>query len=325
MNAVSYTHKPVMLDEVLEALAPRDGGVYVDGTFGGGGYSRAVLESADCSVWGIDRDPDAVARGCEMAKEFPGRLNVIGGRYSDMARLLNDAGLDAVDGVALDIGVSSMQIDDPERGFSFREDGPLDMRMEKGGLSAADVVNTLPEEELADLIYRYGEERASRRIAKAIVKARRVTPITRTRQLTEIIHGVMPRSRDGIDPATRTFQALRIFVNAELEELDNGLEAAETLLRKGGRLAVVSFHSLEDRIVKSFLRKRSGGDPQGSRHLPVPSEGGREPTFRLLSRRAVKPGAAEVDSNPRARSARLRAGERTAAAAWGLLAEGVAR
>ncbi|MCG8512310.1 MAG: 16S rRNA (cytosine(1402)-N(4))-methyltransferase RsmH [Rhodospirillales bacterium] len=308
-------HKPVMLDAVLKALAPRDGGIYVDGTFGAGGYSRAVLDAADCTVWGIDRDPDAVSRGAEMASKYDGRLTVLGGRFSDMDRLLAGVGLKAVDGVALDIGVSSMQIDDPARGFSFREDGPLDMRMEKDGLSAADVVNTPGEKELADIIYKYGEERASRRIARAIVQARKNGPITRTGELADIVRSVLPRARDGIDPATRTFQALRIFVNAELEELDQGLEAAEGLLKAGGRLAVVSFHSLEDRRVKAFLRERSGTGPRGHRHLPDAGPG-QAPTFRLLSRRPEKPVEAEIADNPRARSARLRSAERTDAPAW---------
>ncbi|MDX9859802.1 MAG: 16S rRNA (cytosine(1402)-N(4))-methyltransferase RsmH [Rhodospirillales bacterium] len=316
--AGATTHVPVMLNEVLAVLAPRDGGIYVDGTFGGGGYARAVLEAAHCSVWGIDRDPDAVARGTEMAKRFPGRLNVIGGRYGDMVRLLSACGLSKVDGVALDLGVSSMQIDDAERGFSFREDGPLDMRMEKGGESAADAVNSLSEKELADIIYAYGEERASRRVARAIVEAREREPIARTRQLAAIVRRVVPKSRDGIDPATRTFQALRIHVNQEMAELDRGLAAAEAVLKAGGRLAVVSFHSLEDRRVKTFLRSHSEDRPRASRHLPE-GAGASTPaaTFRLLGRRAVVPGDAEVAVNPRARSARLRAAERTATPAAG--------
>lgn len=315
-------HIPVMLNEVLAALSPRDGGIYVDGTFGGGGYARAVLEAADCSVWGIDRDPEAVARGADLARQFPGRLTVVGGRYGDMAAILAAAGLDTVDGIALDLGVSSMQIDDPERGFSFRDDGPLDMRMDKEGASAADAVNTLPEKALADIIYEYGEERASRRVAHAIIEARAVAPITRTGQLAAIVRRVVPKSRDGIDPATRTFQALRIYVNQELAELDRGLSAAETMLKAGGRLAVVAFHSLEDRRVKTFLRTRSEDRPHASRHLP--DLGGAEPsaTFRLLGRRAVKPTDAETAANSRARSARLRAAERTPAPApvaetWG--------
>jgi 16S rRNA (cytosine1402-N4)-methyltransferase len=302
-----------MLKEVLTALAPRDGGIYVDGTFGGGGYARAVLEAADCSVWGIDRDPDAVARGAELAKHFPGRLTVVGGRYGDMGRILATAGIAEVDGVALDLGVSSQQIDDAERGFSFREDGPLDMRMEKEGASAADAVNSLPEKTLADIIYAYGEERASRRVARAIVEARDREPIERTGQLAAIVRRVVPKSRDGIDPATRTFQALRIHVNQEMAELDRGLAAAEAVLKMGGRLAVVSFHSLEDRRVKTFLRSRSEERPRASRHLP---DAGAAPaaTFQLLGRRAMVPGEAETAANPRSRSARLRAAERTAAA-----------
>ncbi|MBL6945620.1 MAG: 16S rRNA (cytosine(1402)-N(4))-methyltransferase RsmH [Rhodospirillales bacterium] len=311
------THTPVMLKEVLDVLAPRDGGIYVDGTFGGGGYSRAVLDAADCTVWGIDRDPEAVARGAELSKEYPNRLTVIGGRYGDMERILAEAGVDAVDGVALDIGVSSMQIDDASRGFSFRGDGPLDMRMDKAGTSAADIVNGFPEKELADIIFKYGEERASRRIARAIVDARTEAPIATTGRLASLIRRVLPRARDGIDPATRTFQALRIFVNEELAELDRGLAAAESLLKAGGRLAVVSFHSLEDRVVKAFLRGRSGGDARGSRHLPETDTTGPAPTFKLVSRRPFKPSDDECRLNPRARSARLRAAERThQAPAW---------
>jgi 16S rRNA (cytosine1402-N4)-methyltransferase len=310
------SHTPVMLDAVLEVLAPRKDGIYVDGTFGGGGYTRAMLDAADCSVWGIDRDPDAVARGAEMARSYPGRLTVLNGRYGDMAGLLAEAGVEAVDGIALDLGVSSMQIDDPERGFSFREDGPLDMRMERDGMSASDAVNTLAEGELADVIYRYGEERASRRIARRIVEARRAGAITRTGELADLIRGVLPRAKDGIDPATRTFQALRIYVNRELDELESGLSAAEILLRAGGRLAVVSFHSLEDRVVKTFLRERSGDRPQASRHLPPSRAEEPAATFALLERRARKPANDETAANPRARSARLRAAERTNAPAW---------
>ena len=322
--AVQGTHTPVMLDEVLDALSPRDGGIYVDGTFGGGGYSRAVLDAADCKVWGIDRDPEAVARGAELSKKYPNRLNVIEGRFGDMDRLLAEAGVETVDGVALDVGVSSMQIDDAARGFSFREDGPLDMRMEKAGTSAADVINDFGEKELADIIYKYGEERASRRIARAIVKARDIAPITTTGQLADVVRRVLPRARDGIDPATRTFQALRIYVNEELAELDRGLAAAETLLKSGGRLAVVSFHSLEDRVVKQFLRQRSGGDARGSRHLPESDVSGPAPTFQLVSKRPLKPSDDECRSNPRARSARLRAAERTAAPAQDLRDGGAA-
>ena len=307
----STLHIPVMLDEVLEAMAPCSGAVYVDGTFGAGGYSRALLESADCTVWGIDRDPLAVKNGVRMAAEFPSRLTVLKGRYGDMADLLTDVGVAQIDGLALDIGVSSMQIDDPSRGFSFREDGPLDMRMGDDGQTAADVVNESAERELADIIYKYGEERASRRIAKAIVKLRARTAITRSAQLANLVRGVVAKSRDGIDPATRTFQALRIHVNDELAELDRGLEAAEALLGPFGRLAVVSFHSLEDRRVKTFLQARSGNAAQPSRHMPVETVVASAPTFQLIKRGAVKPRAAETRTNPRARSARLRWAVRT--------------
>lgn len=308
-------HTPVMVREVLEVLAPRDGAIYVDATFGAGGYSTAVLEAATCTVWGIDRDPAAVARAAALGARYPGRLGVLHGRYSDMVRLLGQVGVGRVDGVAMDLGVSSMQIDDPGRGFSFRADGPLDMRMEGEGPSAADVVNGMAEADLADIIYRYGEERASRRVARAVVEARARTPITRTGQLADIVRRVVPRSGDGIDPATRTFQALRIFVNDELAELDRGLTAAEVLLAPGGRFAAVSFHSLEDRRVKTFLRARAGGGPRPSRHRPD-QKAPPDPTFRLLRRAAARPSAAEVAANPRARSARLRAAERTAAPPW---------
>ena len=307
-------HVPVMVTEVVQALAPRDGALYVDGTFGAGGYTLALLEAARCKVCGIDRDPQAIARGADLAARHPGRLELINGRFGDMERLLTARGVTQVDGVALDIGVSSPQIDEPARGFSFRYDGPLDMRMGDDGPTAADVVNGADEATLADIIERYGEERFARRIARAIVAARAAGPITRTAQLAEIIRGVVRRTADGIDPATRTFQALRIYVNDEIGELQRGLAAAERLLAPGGRLAVVSFHSLEDREVKSFLRRRSG-DAGVSRHLPTPGKQ-RAPSFALLTRRAVRPGEAEIATNPRARSARLRAAERTAAPAW---------
>ncbi len=319
-------HRPVMLAEMLDAIGPRDGEVYVDGTFGGGGYSKALLDAADCRVWGIDRDPDAVARGAEMIKRYDGRLAVMQGRYGDMDTLLAARGVGPVDGVALDIGVSSMQIDEAERGFSFRHDGPLDMRMEQSGPSAADVVNDTDEAPLADIIYRYGEERASRRIAHAIVEARRETPITRTLQLADIVRRASRRPRKDrgktIDPATRTFQALRIYVNDELGELRRGLSAAEAVLAPGGRLAVVTFHSLEDREVKNFFQDRTGRNPRGSRHLPEATNAAREadsalPTFSVMARGAIRPGDDEIKINPRARSARLRAGARNDNAALG--------
>lgn len=308
-------HVPVMLREVLDAIAPRDGGIYVDGTFGAGGYATAILQAADCSVVGIDRDPEAVARGAAVAERFPGRLTVVHGRYGAMREILSERGVASVDGVALDIGVSSMQIDQADRGFSFQRDGALDMRMDQDGMSAADVVNTLPEADLAQVIREFGEERMARRVARAIVEARSEQPITRTGRLAEVVRGVVRASGDGIDPATRTFQALRIYVNDELGELGRGLTGAESVLNPGGRLAVVAFHSLEDRVVKAFIRERSGTAPQVSRHLPEAVHP-HAPSFRTITRRAVRPGDDEASVNPRARSARLRVAERTSAPAW---------
>jgi len=305
-------HIPVLRDAVIASLMPKSGGHYVDGTFGAGGYSEALLGAADCKVWGIDRDPDALAFGSALTARFPGRLTMIEGNFGDMDRLLGDRGVDTVDGVALDLGVSSMQLDRPERGFSFRADGPLDMRMSHQGESAADLVNRLDETELADLIYELGEERLSRRIAAAIVRAR---PFSRTAELAEAIRRVMPPKGDGIDPATRTFQALRIAVNDELGELSRGLCAAERLLAPSGRLAVVTFHSLEDRSVKTFLQRRAGKTPAGSRHLPAAAPG-RAPSFRLITNKPLVADKEEIRINPRARSAKLRAAERTAAPAW---------
>ncbi len=309
-------HIPVLLKEVVEVIKPRDGGVYVDGTFGAGGYSRALLEAARCTVWGIDRDPDAVVRAREMEVEFKGRLRVLQGRFGDMFTLLDAHGALPVDGVALDLGVSSMQIDQGARGFSFQADGPLDMRMEQDGMSAAEVVNTLSEEQLATIIYEYGEERRSRHVARAIVEARAEAPITRTGQLAEIVRRVVRKSKNGIDPATRTFQGLRIYVNDELGEIDRGLEAAEKVLAPGGCLAVVAFHSLEDKRIKAFLNARSGNLPNPSRHVPEAAERGAAPSFELLKKGVIKPSAEECAKNPRARSSRLRAARRTNAPPW---------
>jgi len=320
-------HIPVMLHEVIAALGPRDGAIYVDGTFGAGGYAGALLHAANCTVWGIDRDPQAVAAAAALVRRFDGRLTVIAGRFGEMDELLDARGVTAVDGIALDLGVSSMQLDQPARGFSFRADGPLDMRMDgtSGDRSAAEILRDIPEADLADAIFRYGDERKARRIARAIVAAREKQSIERTGQLAEIVRKALGRAERtgaagkgrGIDPATRTFQALRILVNDELGELERGLAAAERLLAPGGRLAVVAFHSLEDRLVKSFLRARSGDMPQASRHLPEPAPGaGPVPSFHFLFRGAQRPGAAECAANPRARSARLRAAERTAAPVW---------
>lgn len=308
-------HMPVMAEEVISALMPRDGATYLDATFGAGGYTRALLEAAECTVWAIDRDPSAIRRSKELTRRYPGRLTFIHGRFGDMFDLLSAVRVHGLDGIALDLGVSSMQIDDPARGFSFRFDGPLDMRMEKVGPSAADVINRMAERELADIIYRYGEERASRRVARAIVRLREREPITRTHQLAKAIRGVMKSADSGIDPATRTFQALRIFINDELGELARGLIGAERLLIPGGRIAVVSFHSLEDREVKRFFRERAGLGAGISRHAPA-MERAREPSFRLAGKSAIKPDAREVRNNPRSRSARLRIAERLDAPAW---------
>jgi 16S rRNA (cytosine1402-N4)-methyltransferase len=304
------SHVPVMLSEVVRLLAPHSGGVYLDGTFGGGGYATAFLEAAPCTVWAIDRDPEAIARGASLAARFPGHLHLIHGRFGDMLDLLAERGITTLDGVVLDLGVSSFQLDDPARGFSFRGDGPLDMRMGRSGPTAADLVNTLPERELADLLFELGEERASRRIAREIVAARRQAPITSTARLASIIRGVMPSDRSGIDPATRSFQALRIRVNDELGEIERALDHASRLLSPGGRLIVVSFHSLEDRIVKRFMADAAGRSPSPSRHDPRGLTTRAAPRFRLLTARPLRPGTAETTANPRARSARLRALER---------------
>jgi 16S rRNA (cytosine1402-N4)-methyltransferase len=307
-------HQPVLLAEVVAALGadnlgPQDGAIYVDGTFGAGGYSRAILQAANCTVFAIDRDPNAIAGAGDLVKEFAGRLHVIQGRFGDMVELLKDRGIRAVQGVTLDLGVSSMQLDEAERGFSFRFDGPLDMRMEQAGQSAADIVNSMAERPLADLIFTFGEEKKARRVAKAIVAARALAPITTTAGLAEIVRrAVGPSGPDRIDPATRTFQALRIAVNDELGEIDRGLAAAEALLAPGGRMAIVSFHSLEDRRVKHFMRERAGRNPKGSRHLP--DVAATQATLRLVSAQGITPSDAEIAANPRARSSRLRVAEK---------------
>ena len=302
------SHVPVMLPEVLAALAPAPGGAYLDGTFGGGGYAAAILAAAPCTLWAIDRDDAAIARGAALAAAHPGRLHLLHGRFGDMLALLAERGVAALDGVVLDLGVSSFQIDDPARGFSFRADGPLDMRMDGAGAgpTAADLVNGLGEAELADTLYELGEERLSRRIARAVVAARAEAPITTTAHLAGIIRSVMPRDASGIDPATRSFQALRIRVNDELGEIERALAAAASLLTPGGRLVVVSFHSLEDRIVKRFMLGAAGREPLPSRHDPRGLADRPAPGYALLSNRAERPGEAEARANPRSRSARLR-------------------
>lgn len=306
----SAPHIPVLGPEAIALLAPREGGVYVDATFGAGGYSRAILEVPGTRLIAIDRDHSAIAGGAELVERSAGRLTLVEDRFSNLAEVCAAQGIEAIDGVVMDVGVSSMQLDQAGRGFSFRLDGPLDMRMAQSGPTAADVVARASEGDLADIIYLFGEERHSRRIARAIVADRQETPFTTTRALADLV-GRVVRSKPGeIHPATRTFQALRIFVNEELEELQAALAAAERVLKPGGRLVVVSFHSLEDRIVKNFLGERSktGG---GSRHLPEVAQV--PPSFQLLTRRPVVAGENEVARNPRARSAKLRAAERTSA------------
>lgn len=313
------THMPVMASEVLEAIAPKDSDIIVDGTYGAGGYAKAYLDASQCTVYGIDRDGDAIERGRTLERAYSGRLHLIEGRFADMEALLSARGIESVDGIDLDLGISSTQLDDPERGLSFQSDGPLDMRMSRTSdddPSAAEIIANADEFALADLIWRYGDERKSRSIAKAIVEARSAAPITRTLQLAEIVSRVVGRDkRRKTHPATKTFQALRIYCNDELGQLERGLQAAERLLAPLGRLAVVSFHSLEDRIVKSFLRQRSGSLPRKSRYLPSPPNS-RAATFSLHSRSARKPSDTEISRNPRARSARLRAATRTDAPAW---------
>jgi len=309
-------HIPVLLRDVVDGLAIKRDGRYIDGTFGAGGYSKAILEAAPgVRVLAIDRDPDAIARGYALVDHFAGRLSLCEGRFSAMGKLAAAFGFAPCQGVTLDIGVSSMQIDEAERGFSFRFDGPLDMRMEQAGESAADLVNQMAEEKLANLIYLYGEERRSRAIARAIVAARRETPITRTKTLADLVSRVVRSAPDDIHPATRTFQALRIAVNDELGELERALDAAEALLAPGGRLAIVTFHSLEDRIVKRFLTERAGRAAAPSRHAPEETRD--VATFALIGRKPVVAGEDECRHNPRARSAKLRVAERTNAPARG--------
>ena len=308
-----FSHIPVMRDEAVMLLAPRAGGRYLDGTFGGGGYAESLLQAAPCTVWAIDRDPAAIARGAALAQRFPDRLHLIEGRFGDALALLEQAGVTALDGAVFDFGVSSYQIDDPARGFSFRADGPLDMRMGSEGLTAADIVNHASAEDLANILYQFGEERASRRIAAAIIARRAVQKFETTFDLARVIRSVVRPDKSGIDPATRSFQALRIEVNQELVEIERGLAAAAQLLVPGGRLVVVSFHSLEDRIAKQFMAHAAGRTAQPSRHQPVSDHSRVKAQFRLLTKGVLTPSAAETRTNPRARSARLRAIERVAA------------
>ena len=304
-------HAPVMLDEAIEALAPVDGGIYVDGTLGAGGYTKAVLAAGETAVFAFDRDPTAISRAAAWAGGYGSRLTLVARPFAEMEAALGELGVEAVDGVVLDLGVSSTQLDEPARGFSFRADGPLSMRMDGRAPDARDVVNRGAEEDLALIFRAYGEERHSRRFAKAIAKARVETPIETTTRLGEIVEAATPPGPPPrIHPATRVFQALRIFVNDELGQLARGLIAAERLLRPAGRLVVVTFHSLEDRIVKQFLKLRADGAGGGaSRHQPPGVD--RPAQFRLLRARPVRPSEAEIARNPRARSAKLRAGART--------------
>jgi 16S rRNA (cytosine1402-N4)-methyltransferase len=303
----------VLARQVLDHLAPRDGGIIIDGTFGAGGHTRAILE-AGATVIGIDRDRNAVAGGFGLVEEAQGRLTLVEDYFSDLEHVARSLGHDAVDGILLDLGVSSMQLDEGERGFSFRQDGPLDMRMGGDGPSAADLVNAASERDLGMIIATLGEERFARNVARAIVKARAAQPVTTTRQLADIIGSVV-RTRPGeIHPSTRTFQALRMFINDELGELATALAAAERMLKAGGRLAVISFHSLEDRIVKTFLTER-GRVAAGSRHQPEIAHA--PPSFAVLTKRPVVADDREIGANPRARSAKLRAAQRTAAAPIG--------
>jgi 16S rRNA (cytosine1402-N4)-methyltransferase len=287
--------------------------VYLDGTFGGGGYARAILDAASCRLWAIDRDPAAIARGAALAASYPGRLHILQGRISEILNLMSEAGVNSLDGAVFDLGVSSYQIDDPARGFSFRQDGPLDMRMGSSAMTAAMLIETVSESDLADILYEFGEEKASRRIAAAIIDRRGQQKFETTADLAGVIRSVVRPDKSGIDPATRSFQALRIAVNEELADISLALEQAAALLAPGGRLVVVSFHSLEDRAVKRFFAAASGRAPGASRHDPASFQHVAAPQFRLLTGSPKTASADEVRRNPRARSAKLRAMERLAA------------
>jgi 16S rRNA (cytosine1402-N4)-methyltransferase len=317
MNPAAPRHIPVLGRQAVKMLAPREGGIYVDATFGAGGYSRAILDTQGARVIGIDRDRSAVLAGFDLVDRSEGRLTLVEDRFSNLAEICAAQGVASVDGVVMDVGVSSMQLDEADRGFSFRLAGPLDMRMGRDGPTAADVIAKASEADLANIIYIFGEERHSRAVARAIVAARNEAPITTTRALADIVGKVVWSKPGEIHPATRTFQGLRIFVNQELDELHLALSAAERVLKPGGRLVVVSFHSLEDRIVKNFFaeRARAGG---GSRHLPQIAQAA--PSFAILTKRPVTADDAEISANPRARSAKLRAAERNAAPAHGAAA-----
>ncbi|MGD9639309.1 MAG: 16S rRNA (cytosine(1402)-N(4))-methyltransferase RsmH [Alphaproteobacteria bacterium] len=302
-------HISVMLPEVLEALNPKDGGIYVDATFGAGGYSKAILDKADCKVIALDRDPTAIAGASELLEQYGEKLTLVNAKFSEVEEVVASYGYEKIDGIVFDIGVSSMQIDNAERGFSFSKKGPLDMRMSCNGVSAKDVVNKFKESDIADIIFKYGEERASRRIARGIVFARNIAPIETTEDLAKIVHkSLAANKKDRIDPATKTFQALRIYVNSELDELETALASSEKILKKDGVLVVVTFHSLEDRIVKNFIKEKTGKE-NGNRHLPLNLKN--KPTFYATVKNAVKPSLSETEQNPRSRSAKLRFALRT--------------
>jgi len=305
----SDLHIPVMLQEVVDSLAPQDGQHFVDATFGNGGYSEALLKIADCTVSAFDRDPDAIRRGKPLVKKYNGRLTLIQSAFAELGASFNQD--NQVDGIVFDLGVCSVQLDEAERGFSFRLDGPLDMRMEQTGKDAADIINSYSEKQIANILWQFGEEKASRRIARAIVAARSQAPILRTSQLSHIIHSVMPRPKPGqADSATRSFQALRIYVNQELDQLEQALNASQAALKPGGVLAVVSFHSLEDRIVKQFIKQQSGRSPNPNKYMPQLAEP-QKALFSITSAKPTLPSDAEITTNPRARSAKLRVAYRT--------------
>ena len=302
-------HYSVMLPEVLAAISPADGEIYVDGTLGAGGYTEALLRAADCSVVAIDRDKSALEIAKERLSDFDGRVHYVHGCFDNVRSHLDNLDIAEIDGFLVDIGVSSMQIDQADRGFSFRFEGALDMRMDRdsGGITAAEIVNTYDEKDLADLIYKYGEERKSRYVARAIVTRRADKLFETTSDLADVVREAIFSSRkDKIDPATRTFQALRIYVNKELDQLEGALEASEAVLAEGGRMVVVSFHSLEDRIVKHFFLDRSGQRSKGSRHMPYSPEQETKATYSLPSKKAIFPSDDEIAENSRSRSARLR-------------------
>jgi 16S rRNA (cytosine1402-N4)-methyltransferase len=306
-NTNIFSHIPVMLSEVVTYLQPREGETYVDGTFGAGSYSRAILKQNNCTLYAVDQDPDVKKFVTQLKTEFGDRFIFINGNFSELQELLANKNISKVDGIVLDLGVSSMQLENPSRGFSFMHEGSLDMRMSKEGLDAYNFINTSSEETIANVIYNYGGETKSRRIAKKIIEARKNSPINSTLELADIVRSVVKKGKSKIDPATKTFQAIRIFVNNELGALQEALIASENLLNNNGRLIIVSFHSLEDAIVKEFINERAKPKQSSSRHLPLVEEKPFHPKFQWLTNKAIKPTDTEIKSNPRSRSAKLRA------------------